>query len=427
MRRSKAEIAQEVFARSEQRIEERKKRYAYGGMSIVAMSLVVLLGFAIFDNKPIAFGDKVMNVIALDLAEGRSYYAAEMEQVEELLERLDSYTEVALLDDGQYDKADASHYFLFEDINGAEKNYYLYEDGTLVCSDGKTYHLDEEQLQSLIGNVEENFFWNQQASIGQYERLMNNYYENQSYANNFGGAYIDKNGELVVLLVDINEESIRQIQEAIHCTSMIIKECEYSYAEMMRVIDAINAKLRWPVYAELGISVMHEDVYTNRVYIEVRKLTDEKEARIREIIDSPCMVISDSASKVTVSPLAEEDINQIPGASMSIVEGSVTPTSLTAIFSYMGAGEIMYGPDNYYIEGYKEEDGNWYRLSSYRSLISDVGRIFSADRTVEETYDWEWAYDVLPAGRYRIMTECHYENAEGDRESTYLAVEFYIE
>ncbi|MBQ8626240.1 MAG: hypothetical protein IJ419_08790, partial [Agathobacter sp.] len=90
-------------------------------------------------------------------------------------------------------------------------------------------------------------------------------------------------------------------------------------------------------------------------------------------------------------------------------------------------GEIMYGPDNYYIEGYKEEDGNWYRLSSYRSLISDVGRIFSADRTVEETYDWEWAYDVLPAGRYRIMTECHYENAEGDRESTYLAVEFYIE
>ena len=195
----------------------------------------------------------------------------------------------------------------------------------------------------------------------------------------------------------------------------------------MNVIDAFNSRLHLPGYQELEIVSIYEDVYDNQVHIKVRKLTPEKEEAIRNIVDSPCMVISDSASKVIESPLAEEDINQIPGANMSIVENSVTPTSLTVVFSYTGKGKMKYGPENYLIERYDKDEKKWYRITDYREAITLVEQVVCAGEYVEETYDWEWAYDVLPEGHYRILIDCSYYVDDEEQGSTYLVEEFYVE
>ena len=140
---------------------------------------------------------------------------------------------------------------------------------------------------------------NQIESIQQYRKMLKTFNENaktrvsgeQVYDENYGGAYIDKDGKLVVLLVDNDENRVASIKECTGNVNIRIEDCKYSFNEILDVINIMNDNLIY--LSDLGICIteMYEDVYTNKVKIGVLELDKTKENIIRGIVDVPYMEI----------------------------------------------------------------------------------------------------------------------------------------
>lgn len=128
---------------------------------------------------------------------------------------------------------------------------------------------------------------NEAKSTEQYRKLLESFNNNsknrsvdeQVYDENYGGAYIDENGELVVLLVDNQVSEIATIKSVTGNSSIKTEECQYSYNELMLVIETINSKLDYLLENGISIVEMYEDVYTNSVQIGVYQLDVEKRAK----------------------------------------------------------------------------------------------------------------------------------------------------
>lgn len=150
-----------------------------------------------------------------------------------------------------------------------------------------------------VDNIDLDFEVKQLESIEQYRDILDSFNEQekarisgeQIYDDNFGGAYIDDEGELVVLLVEEEPSDVNQIKLAANAEVLQTQDCEYSYNELLYVINNINDNLEYLYENGIIISEMYEDVYENRVYIGVDELTDDKRDVIRNIVDSGCMYI----------------------------------------------------------------------------------------------------------------------------------------
>ena len=441
MRKTNQAFTEEVFLRSKQlqsksRKEKKIRHGLLASISAVVACVVLCIGVGgLGANTPL--GPEVVSAFVYDAGEQYSYTSENSKIIGKLttfLKELEK-EETGFLDGLKEYEGVKSHYFKLTDSKGVTCEYYLYEDRMLVCSDGSRYPLSEEEVDVFMQLIEEDFYQKQSRSLEQYQRLLTSFTAEhtdstagaQIYDANYGGAYIDDDGELVVLLVEITEDSIQKVQEAIGSNVLKIEKCEYPYNDLMQVIYTLNHKLSVLSYADIRISEMYEDIYTSRVIIKVPDLTEEKEAVIRSYVDLPCMEISDSASAVVETPLKEEEINQYDTATIAIVEGSVTPTSLTALISYTGKGELMYG-QMYYLEGLMD-DGKWYRLSDNSSMFESIGYLVLSGQTREEAYDWEWRYETLEKGQYRIVLPYSYQEEENEKrqDGGYLVAEFEIE
>lgn len=156
-------------------------------------------------------------------------------------------------------------------------------------------------LEDLIAmeDIDIEYVKKEAESTEQYRKMLESFNSNsktrsaneQVYDENYGGSYIDENGELVVILVNTQETECNKIRSVTENNSIKIEKCQYSYNELMRVIDTIADNFDYLLEYDVGIAKMYEDVYTNSVQIGVHKLDAEKEAKIREIVDSPCMNI----------------------------------------------------------------------------------------------------------------------------------------
>ena len=113
--------------------------------------------------------------------------------------------------------------------------------------------------------------------------------QEQVYDDNYGGAYIDDSGELVVLLVENDTSDVARIQQDTGNSGIKTESCEYSYNDLVLVITTINENLDYLSNNGIYITEMYEDVYDNRVKIGVLDLSSEKENLIRKIINLPYM------------------------------------------------------------------------------------------------------------------------------------------
>ncbi len=170
-------------------------------------------------------------------------------------------------------------------------------------SPNEYYIINAEDTFENMSTEEVEFYSRQSDSISQYQALLSSFNEackmrnsaEQVYDENYGGAYIDENGELVVLLVNQSAEKNEQVRDITGNSELLILECKYSFNELMNVIDTVNANLEYFLGKGIIISSMYEDVYKNSVYIDVIDLNEEKELIIREVVNSPCMRINNCA------------------------------------------------------------------------------------------------------------------------------------
>ena len=167
------------------------------------------------------------------------------------------------------------------------------------------YYINAADTYSLLTSEELEFYTRQSESINQYKTLLSSFNENnntrniseQIYDDNYGGAYIDEEGNLIVLQVNPSSQSVRQTKTITSNNDLTILDCEYSFNELISVITTINDSLEYLLQQNIIITSMYEDVYSNRVIIDVLNLTSEKETLIRSLINSPCMVIQNSSCR----------------------------------------------------------------------------------------------------------------------------------
>ena len=154
-------------------------------------------------------------------------------------------------------------------------------------------------MENLISvdDIDIDFAQKQVESIEQYKKMLNSFNsrnharttQEQVYDDNYGGAYIDDSGELVVLLVENDTSDVARIQQDTGNSGIKTESCEYSYNDLVLVITTINENLDYLSNNGIYITEMYEDVYDNRVKIGVLDLSSEKENLIRKIINLPCM------------------------------------------------------------------------------------------------------------------------------------------
>lgn len=104
------------------------------------------------------------------------------------------------------------------------------------------------------------------------------------YPNYYGGAYINDEGNLVVLLTDINAENTAEMN-AVAGASLLYEQCNVSYNEMCDMIELLSDYI--PIFEEQGITIasVSDNIMHGCVDVSVVDLTLEKEKIICDMVD----------------------------------------------------------------------------------------------------------------------------------------------
>lgn len=210
-----------------------------------------------------------------------------------------------------------------------------------------------------VTSLDEEFYRKQSESIEQYQNMLTSFNSinrtresnSQYYDENYGGAYINEYGELVVLLVD---NGVQEINEIVACTendSIITKQCTYSFNQLLEVINTINDNLSYLLEKDVIIAEMYEDIYDNCVKIGVRDLTDEKEKIIRNLINEPYMDIyeQNNFSEQNIAIKGGDGITSSDNGGSSTVGFCATRGGTEGFVIAGHAGNTMY--ENFTVSG----------------------------------------------------------------------------
>ncbi len=222
----------------------------------------------------------------------------------------------------------------------------------------KVYAQEQSDISSMFpaGKTEE-FYTTQAESIIQYNQLLNKLsIENKStvwswstatinrnatskaiYDSCFGGAYLNDNGELVVLLTSNTYENRKKIKEYTGNSNIAIESCKFSYNELTHAISTINNHLDELQERGAGISSMYRDVVNNCVIINVRNLNSDKEAEIRKIVNTDFMVIRNT-----------DEINEYQSATATDMKGGYELLNTSTLKkASLGFGAVRNGVRGY--------------------------------------------------------------------------------
>lgn len=213
------------------------------------------------------------------------------------------------------------------------------------------YAQDFSDISSMLpeGKTAE-FYITQAESIQQYNQLLHklgveseNSFRSQAaagkakYDDCFGGAYLNENGELVVLLTSDTAENRKRIREYTGNPGIITESCKFSYNELTEVIGTINSHLDELLERGADLGSMYRDVMNNCIVIKVRDLNEYKEAEIRKVVDSGCMVIRNT----------DEEIEYQSGRTSDTKGGHEIINTSTSGTATLGFGAVRNGVKGY--------------------------------------------------------------------------------
>lgn len=111
---------------------------------------------------------------------------------------------------------------------------------------------------------------------------------------------------------------------------------------------------------------------------------------------------------------------------MSIVDESITPTGLTLYFENDTNTEFTYG-QAYLLE--MKIENEWYEVpiqTDENYAFEDIGYVLPENGSAELTVDWEWLFEELEPGEYRIVKEVLDVIEPGIYETFPMTAEFTI-
>lgn len=210
---------------------------------------------------------------------------------------------------------------------------------------------EADSFHVLPGGRTEEFFRTQTESIIRYNQLLNKL-KLQAWGRGgqtisepcYGGAYLNDDGELVILLSNNTYANRELMKEYTGNPAVLLETCTYSYNELQGVMNSIRKAYPELKEAGAGISSMYIDVINNRVVINVQKLNAYKEAEIRKVVDRSCMVIQNTEEVFEM----QEDVLQPsikPGSELTNLSTSATgtfgfPATRNGVQGYVTAGHF---------------------------------------------------------------------------------------
>ena len=137
-----------------------------------------------------------------------------------------------------------------------------------------------------------------------YERLMSSFSSDwmereadpDLYPDYYGGSFVNNNGTFVVTVTGNREEHKRRLTEILGTNNFNVETVQYSYRQMMRVMDNIDAFLMNSAIPEdhplmTRFAGAYPDVMENRVKVLLTKV-DDTTIRLfqKDVINSPLII-----------------------------------------------------------------------------------------------------------------------------------------
>lgn len=146
--------------------------------------------------------------------------------------------------------------------------------------------------KASLAQYDETFLARQSESAEDYQVLQDmisaaSYSKsNNSLTENYGGAYIDGSGSLVVYLKETDDNSMRQLDEIDN--DIIVKPCQYTLDDLTNIMDQINAyKLSGTREFADEFNYYALSDSENKIIVELEELTDENMEKFKkEVCDS---------------------------------------------------------------------------------------------------------------------------------------------
>lgn len=181
-------------------------------------------------------------------------------------------------------------------------SFYLFLSLLLVALSACNQKGSNPQTHSSV--TSEQPLSNDQHAMELHDKLMRSFGEDwmeresdpELYPSYYGGAFIDNNGTFVVAVTGNREATNRHLIEVLGTDNFQVESVQYSYRQMMQVMDHIDAFLfntsipdDHPVLSRFAGA--YPDVMDNRVKVILTEVSDEAtRAFRRDISDSPIVV-----------------------------------------------------------------------------------------------------------------------------------------
>lgn len=142
---------------------------------------------------------------------------------------------------------------------------------------------------------------------------------NKIYPENYGGNYLDKNGDFVVLIVEGQEtKGLDYVPKG-----AVIKTCKYSYNELLNILETLKCyKLTDNREIYNNFLVFYIDDKLNRVIVELTDTSSSAKQAFRENVSNSDAIIFVKASTKTEFPVTPfnnsncEEIEYIPSCAI---------------------------------------------------------------------------------------------------------------
>lgn len=160
---------------------------------------------------------------------------------------------------------------------------------------------------------------------------------NNTYASEYGGAYIDEKGTLNVNIVG-DGPNIKKLIESANTKTINIKyhSVKYSLQNLKDMDNSLCDRL-----VELGIKALEVDEKNNKLIIYLKDLQDaQKIENIKKIIDSPAIEYQKMDGEIVTS------------ASLNVVNGTAANTTEVIQGFTMGVGAVRNGVKGWIIPGH---------------------------------------------------------------------------
>ena len=157
------------------------------------------------------------------------------------------------------------------------------------------------------------FFNNQKVAVEQYHIMLKEFKSNKAnrsninkeYPDNFGGSYIDKEGNLNINIVG---EDANDIKALLKSDKVKYHKVKYSKNYLEELVDKLNkCAIEHP--DEFGIEQVVLSESNNKIIVYLRNMSDNEINAVKKIVDSPAIEFAKSLGRVT--PTAETKVNEL--------------------------------------------------------------------------------------------------------------------